>query len=116
MRAYQVGACGGVSYAKTGNNSLSSNHDVDILPDMKVFPNPFSTELTILIQEVPYTKMNVYLTDPTGRIVTFIARDLTVNDGYYETRVSTANLASGMYYLIADFNGQKEVKKIVKSE
>ncbi len=81
-------------------------NDVLMFNDLKVFPNPFSNELTIAM---PEAATGLRLMDVAGRVL--LQQSIA---GQGRVKLSTTKLAAGLYFLEVNLNGQKLVRQMVK--
>ncbi len=88
----------------------------DLLPTTFAFntpiPNPASRYTTIeyAVPEISNVKIQLY--DVTGRLVESLI-DEELNPGYYQIRINTQNLASGVYFCSMETADFEQVKKII---
>jgi hypothetical protein len=115
MRAYLTNTCPGTSYAKSENDPLVQS-DIQYNITMSVYPNPFNEQLTIMLAFNPNSVLNLFVTDPQGRVLQFIATDLRLVTGGYEATIATGSLPAGIYYIVADCEGERTVQKLVKTQ
>ena len=88
----------------------------DILPTAFAFdtpyPNPANRYTTIeyAVPEVSNVKIQLY--DVTGRLIESLV-DGQLDPGYYQLRINTNNLASGIYFCSMETTEFEKVKKII---
>jgi len=78
----------------------------------KLFPNPFSTEINILLESKEVQQVEFILTDIYGRTVYQEVKEIT--EGVNELRINpNNNLASGVYALIIIDQHQKKYTQLI---
>jgi len=75
------------------------------------YPNPFnpSTNIKFELPEAGLITFRIY--DVTGREIYYISESHT--GGFYSINYNAVNLSSGIYFYSAEFNGKREVKKMI---
>lgn len=66
--------------------------------NMKVFPNPFSDQVTIDLQLESDTNVRIALYDTNGRLVKAVIPVKPLEKGQHEVRVNTTDFVPGMYF------------------
>ena len=81
---------------------------------MNAFPNPFSSQVSFRYKLDVAGKVNIQVTDITGRVVSMIEPG-NKTPGDYTQQLNTAALAPGNYIAVLSLDGQKvQSLKIVK--
>lgn len=113
---YNEGNGGGVPdvqyhfYYENYDDGLSINDNLD-RNSINIFPNPFSSKISVEILEEKPTKIHVTLTDMVGRIMS--SKDFVVTGRLFQ--MSTDKLLAGSYILhITDNKGNCFSKKLLK--
>lgn len=88
------------------NNSVIEN-------SLVVYPNPATTHVKINFTMNEKNAMSVMLYDILGNVVKSIAIEQEFEKGAQTLEINTADVASGIYYIALEVNGNKETKKIV---
>ena len=90
---------------------VSKAHEVAALPQVQVFPNPFSDEFVVRLNSAWVESRRFLLLDALGRVV----RDIPMED--IDTKVSLPYLPSGIYYCqIWSNNNFLQTGKLVKMQ
>jgi hypothetical protein len=110
-----IGSCGYSQMIPTsaGCSSLGIETITALVGQLNVFPNPSDGDVTISYQLNTNALVQFKLMDYLGREV------LSMNngrkpEGINSERVNIANLASGIYFLVANINGASQTVKIIK--
>ncbi len=91
------------------NPTLSVNEEnIDLLIDIKVYPNPTTDEFTVEMDNNQSTSVQLVLMDITGRTIQQLT---TVTN---KTVLNLLELPQGVYFLEVFNNTQKVTKKIIK--
>lgn len=82
-------------------------------PNMEVYPNPFTEEVTIDLNGFPpYASIQYSITDIYGRE---IARTLLALDSQGKNFIPfPGQLSAGSYFILAQFSGQQFIQRVVK--
>ena len=86
--------------------------DYELDPSVAVFPNPFRSELTLLLDNFANRTANIEVYDMLGKMVLFQTTDATQN--HYELVLNLGNLPNGTYTVrvsTADFVMNRNVVK-----
>jgi hypothetical protein len=84
-----------------------------LIGQLNVFPNPSDGDITISYQLNTNAQVKFKLMDYLGReVLTVKSGEKT--EGVNSEKVNIANLASGIYFLVANINGSSQTVKIVK--
>lgn len=103
-RVFAAGNSGPSPYSNQVEVSIVTSTKSIPLPDLKVFPNPFSDSINIQAGASSGLKVRVF--DSAGKVIL----QQTVNSAF-----NTNNWSSGLYYLqISDDQGRISFEKIVK--
>lgn len=94
-------------------DTLTSTHDPHVQAGCKIFPNPFTRDVSLAIE----TKNNISnstftITNTIGQQV-YLKRESNLNNGYTNT-INLSHLAKGIYFLEITIDGEHLVKKLVK--
>lgn len=129
-RQITVDAAGNYSVVVTNENGCTASDDINVsvsLPtgvqeivagehaSMRVFPNPFSTDLTVAMTLTKQVSLSVALFDMTGRRVATIAEGV-YNAGNYTLPFSALSLpsAQGVYMLQVVVDGREIAHKLIR--
>ncbi len=97
--------------AKIGT-SVALPADPDMQGDILAYPNPFTDELTIEINDIEFRVTEILLQDITGRQVYNVTHSFNANSSVINLNLK--KLPPGMYFLNMFVEGQLLVKKIIK--
>lgn len=81
--------------------------------DVKIYPNPFTTETNISYQLPENTLVNIILMDYNGSIIKHIIHNQAQDAGTYATSISSDNLLNGLYYIHLRTNNEIVTKKLM---
>jgi hypothetical protein len=98
--------CGGVVAAKMAGNSFIPSEEFAV----KVYPNPFSDELRIMVESTSYDKVDITISDLTGRKVSQLGNQQTNR----ELQIGN-DLATGTYYIDVTSGNETRKIKVVKT-
>lgn len=103
-----------------GLTPISGVRENEILPGPKnrtaiisIFPNPILTRSTIKFQLVSRTAVSLKLFDTSGRLVETIINDTRSPDQYTVNWNIDEKIASGVYFLLFEADGLKQVAPVV---
>ena len=97
-------------FAGLGVNNLIQNQF-----QLNVYPNPsYDGEITIAYQLEKTTNVQFKIVDYIGREIITLKQE-TKEQGKYTQQVDLSQLASGIYLLMANINGQYQTVKIIKN-
>jgi hypothetical protein len=82
--------------------------------DMELYPNPFTTNLTISFNIKQQGNTTLSIVDATGREVKSVMGDMTPS-GKYTYTVDMSDLSDGMYLAVLKKEEEIEVKRAVKT-
>lgn len=82
--------------------------------DMELYPNPFTSNLTVSFNVSQQGNTTLFITDLTGREVKKVMSDMTPS-GKYTYTVDMSNLSDGMYLAVLKKEDEVEVKKALKN-
>ena len=95
-----------VMYSEIAMVEIASSRDLFFL-----YPNPFTNELTISVDEEVTGQVQVEVFNAQGQM----AKSLQLQGGNYGEQLDMANMPSGIYYVHFQFGAQgKRVVKIIK--
>ena len=99
----------------TGNQAqVLSNSDIDFESQLKIYPNPFNTELLINVaQNISYSTLKISMFDLSGRKLMSKKYD----NNFSDIKLNNLNdLSSGTYFILLEDkrNGIKAIKKLIK--
>ena len=83
----------------------------DRTDNIRIYPNPFDTELTIELRATQSQTATIKLYSINGQVV--FAKQLTVEKGLNKVSISPA-ISNGVYLLQTEMNGQRVVNTVVK--
>lgn len=93
----------------TGLGELVSNGSTGI----KVYPNPFSSEVNIQIEFKKNARVAFDLLDITGKTIARVP-ETSVNEGVYTKSFNFGRIPSGIYFLRSIIDNNVETRKITK--
>ncbi len=110
-----LGACSYTQMNSTtaGCSSLGIETITTLVGKLNVFPNPSDGDVTISYQLNTNAKVNFKLMDYLGREV-LTTKNGERTEGTNSEQLNIANLASGIYLLIANINGENQTIRIIK--
>lgn len=101
-----------VAYMILSNKYNYHNHD-NLLADLDVFPNPFSSELNVYVGKPMDEKLQLAIFDFSGKLIQ--SQDVSFsNNSNQFVAVNTLNLNQGVYLLKLQGKSFFDVKRIVK--
>ena len=77
-----------------------------------VYPNPFSNELSVVIQKQNIKQAGFIITNVLGQQL--YKKEETNLSNYYTKQLDLSKLASGVYFVEINIDGEKTVKQVVK--
>ena len=93
------------------------NNNIDFKYDVAIKPNPISSNSIVEYSLPSYGKLNMNILDVNGRIIANIFNGYK-SKGSYNISLMNANMkniSKGLYFLEFDFNGKKQIEKIIKT-
>jgi len=96
-----------------GCSSLGIETITALVGQLNVFPNPTDQDFTVSYILNTSAVVQFRLMDYTGREILNINSGKK-SEGTNSERVNIANLASGIYFLVANINGASQTVKIIK--
>lgn len=102
-----------VKYAET--SIVSSTDDepaAAVLENIKVYPNPFSTQITIQFTLPESEKVSAIIYDMTGKEI-YARPETTMPPGTQQIVVSPDNMDSGAYYVRLNIGDKSAFKKLI---
>ena len=97
------------------SESIITSAETDVhFSDMQLYPNPVSSGYSNLYVPIENTttNLNIQLVDLQGNVVNEIFEG--INDGKnINYMINTNNLATGIYFVVIDLNGSKQLKKLI---
>jgi hypothetical protein len=111
-----IGSCGYsqmIPILSPGCSSLGIETITALVGQLNVFPNPADGDVTINYQLNTNTQVNFKLMDYLGREVLAV-KSGERTEGTNNEKLNIANLASGIYLLVANINGSSQTVRIVK--
>jgi hypothetical protein len=111
-----IGSCGYAQITPISNpgcSSLGIETITALVGQLDVFPNPADGDITINYQLNTNAQVNFKLMDYLGReVLTVKSGERT--QGANNEKLNIANLASGIYLLVANINGASQTVRIIK--
>ncbi|MFN4083232.1 MAG: T9SS type A sorting domain-containing protein [Bacteroidia bacterium] len=92
------------------SNTISVSGD-DVNTEVKVYPNPFSDELTVLINNSSNELLNITITDLSGKL---IKNEISKSNNGIVLLNDLTDLPKGAYILIIEAAGFKNTQKLIK--
>ena len=93
--------------------SVSDNNAVNPLTAARVYPNPATDVVSVEINALQGSDANISVYNIMGQKVA--EKNITISTGMNETRISTNELSSGVYFVTVKANGfEKSMKFVVK--
>lgn len=81
-------------------------------PMISVYPNPFLSEISITLQKPNFQKVTFQITDVLGQtIFNTEENNLSAN---YSKEIDLGFLSKGIYFLVAETDGERLARKIIK--
>lgn len=90
-----------------------NTQNVTLNAEVKIFPNPVTTNLTLNYNVRQDGDVNVTIMDATGRVVREM-NAISTASGQYNENINVADLAAGAYQLVIAQNGKRIAKRFVK--
>lgn len=84
--------------------------------EVSIYPNPVQASTTLSLVLPTAGKLQVTLMDTQGRLVRQLWTNDSVDKGVLQKELKFDDLELGIYYLVVDFEGEREVRKVVKVE
>jgi PKD repeat protein len=91
---------------------VSVRENAALLNSMKLVPNPSNNSSRLQFNTGSSTKASVTVTDLTGKMLVNL-NDLTTQAGQNTLELSTAELASGVYFVSLSTSAGKETVKLI---
>lgn len=100
------------------DTTTASIYDILVPEDLRLRPNPFTDELSVLLNLSKAATLQLQVFDITGKMVADLGRkQLSTGTQIWNINVNRYALKPGLYHLvITDANGARLVKKIVRAE
>ncbi|MCX6335155.1 MAG: C25 family cysteine peptidase [Bacteroidia bacterium] len=98
---------------KNRTRRLGDNARIDDENPLHIGPNPFSDELYILIESEKGDTVNISLVNSVGKKV-IDRKEYHLSSGATQLQISGAKLEPAVYYLIIEFPGRTETRKVIK--
>lgn len=92
------------------NASWSGVESPDRLKGIRVFPNPVSSCITIDLQDITSSEVQITLMDLQGRVV----KTSRIPTGLIQYSLDMVNINNGLYWLVVEAESQQFRNKIVK--
>lgn len=92
--SYGAGAVSKFNYSRVVGISQAQ----EAADNVRLYPNPTSDNLSIEFNLANATDLNIEITNPLGQVVSKVSNGNTAA-GFHNLQVSTANLASGTYFV-----------------
>ncbi|MES2689418.1 MAG: N,N-dimethylformamidase beta subunit family domain-containing protein [Bacteroidota bacterium] len=85
-----------------------------VLPaTVKVYPNPFTGEVSLLVQSMMSSKAIIEVYDLTGKPVLSEKRDVTIGDNKFDLS-ALKDVARGVYFVTVTMGEERHVRKLIK--
>ena len=93
----------------------SAEHAIGAIHDINVFPNPFSqnTFVEFHVHDAQPVSLTVY--DMLGKVVLQPMSKVVHVEGVHQIELHTSSLPNGVYLISVESNGEKTVKRVVKT-
>lgn len=102
-----------LGYAYKKNIQEKTENAVILNDEVKVNPNPFDNKITISLNLISRSKVEIRLISMDGKEVANIYNE-TINSGTKEITKDILGLSSGVYYLIVKINDKEYLNKMIK--
>jgi len=93
--------------------SMTEIKEIETNAGLSVYPNPASDFVQIYFTSLTDSNCKIYIQNALGQLVTIVYEGSTTV-GANEFEYSTANLQSGVYFIIVESEGSKETIKFIK--
>ncbi len=77
-----------------------------------IYPNPFTNELSVVIQKQNIKQASFIITNVLGQQL--YKKEETNLSNYYTKQLDLSKLASGVYFVEINVDGENTVKQVVK--
>jgi len=96
-----------------GCSQLREGSIMKQMASIKNYPNPFTGETTIEFEVQESSKVSLMVTDITGKVVSTLLSEPTVNKGTHQYRFEGNHLTQGIYYCTLITNNQVNTQKMM---
>lgn len=93
---------------------VSDRLEISERPNLKVYPNPFSTHVGIAYEIFEETPVNIEIYNISGGLVKVITEDDTHSPGVYDVQVDGSELIEGMYIVRIATDKTQVMQKLMK--
>lgn len=80
---------------------------------VSVYPNPASDISILAMNAINSSNVNINIYDVTGKLVSTIAKNIIIEEGYNEFKINTSNIPSGIYFVTLESAVGKETVKLM---
>jgi len=101
-----------MSVAKENTGAMANPAAIGAQFNLRIAPNPFTSSAAISYTLPRTGNVSLKLFDVAGKLVTTLAQGYT-RAGSYTTSINAARLASGIYLLKFDLDGQVTTQKLI---
>jgi len=110
---------GGIVLRQTGftinvqaHNQTGVNENINVISELNTYPNPVKDQLTIELNLIEQTNLNITITDVLGNTVDVIDNS-NLSSGFNKLYWNTNNVSNGVYLLQINGENTTEVKKLI---
>jgi photosystem II stability/assembly factor-like uncharacterized protein len=105
LHGFAVGADGVILRYDPGPNLVMLNSETgdSFSPSLSSYPNPFNPETNVLIELPNNGRASLQVFDISGRSVTTLISDQSLNSGNHSYKLDGTSLPAGAYFLKLDF-------------
>lgn len=96
----------------TNNDITSLTKNPYYIDNIKFYPNPFDSELSIFIETTVNAKATIQIADISGKIVSIQEQEMVSGENIVTFHGN--KLSNGIYLITIDINGQTYTRKVIK--
>ena len=103
---------GNVYFDNMNIGSISSVNGADNMDEFTLYPNPASKSTTVSFTSKEAGELGISVIDVSGKQV-LVYPTRQIEAGRQETELNISELASGVYFVVTELNGQKTTRKLL---
>lgn len=103
---------GNVYFDNMNIGSISSVKDAENMDELNLYPNPATTHTSLSFTSREAGELRISVLDLSGKQVV-VYPPVQIEAGRHESTLHTQELASGVYFVVTELNGQKTTRKLL---